>query len=69
MWEGADRRYFWNYYLMRHFIKARHHDWVVPVIRGYVGIDKSLFIPTTYEKIELIVLSRNSCMRGLLNSP
>uniref|UniRef100_A0A6B2KXC7 phosphoinositide 5-phosphatase n=1 Tax=Arcella intermedia TaxID=1963864 RepID=A0A6B2KXC7_9EUKA len=66
LWKVADRKYFWNYYLQRHFIKKRLHDWILPIIRGYVGVENEIVIQSDGKNVclDLALISRISCMRA-----
>jgi len=49
---------------MRHFIRHRLDDYITVVIRGYVGVSSDVYQPETRRKLDLIVISRLSCMRA-----
>lgn len=64
LWETADRNYFWNYYLMRHFIKRKLNDFVVPVIRGFVKLERNAVLPISLERMQVLIISKICCKRA-----
>ncbi|XP_049850732.1 uncharacterized protein LOC126323777 [Schistocerca gregaria] len=72
MWKTADRRFFWNRFLIRSFINKQMHEYVMVVIRGHVSICLQEIIvsreaglgssgPCTYL---MALISRISCRRA-----
>lgn len=64
MWKLADRRFFWNYYLQRFFIRKRMDKWIVPVIRGFAGMEKRNSIPNSTQTMDVVLISRISCLKA-----
>jgi len=64
-WKVADRRFFWNRFLLRHFLTKRLHDWITVVTRGYFGIEKQIYLPNgNVPPCDLALFSRISCLRA-----
>uniref|UniRef100_A0A6B2KXI8 phosphoinositide 5-phosphatase n=1 Tax=Arcella intermedia TaxID=1963864 RepID=A0A6B2KXI8_9EUKA len=65
LWKAADVRFFWNYYLSRHFIKKRFNTWVTPIIRGYVGQERLITVERVNTPIDhLTLISRISWLKA-----
>ncbi|WVW80545.1 hypothetical protein I302_102530 [Kwoniella bestiolae CBS 10118] len=70
LWRRADRRFFWNEYLMRDFIDLGLHAYVIPMMQGWVQsssftipIPPNPLDPTTslgVVPLDLVVISRRS---------
>eukprot|EP01129_Flabellula_baltica_P005730 TRINITY_DN2092_c0_g2_i7.p1 TRINITY_DN2092_c0_g2~~TRINITY_DN2092_c0_g2_i7.p1 ORF type:complete len:1408 (+),score=290.74 TRINITY_DN2092_c0_g2_i7:24-4247(+) len=64
MWKTADRSFFWNQHISKHFIKNRFHNWVLVVIRGYVHFTHDQFLPQSQIRGSLGLISRISCLKA-----
>jgi hypothetical protein len=64
MWKAADRRFWWNRYLARHFTKNKLHDFITVIIRGHIGISMDQYLPETRRRLDYILISRLSCLRA-----
>lgn len=61
LWRRADKRFFWNEYLMKDFINAGFHAFILPVMQGWVQSSQFAMggVP-----IDFVVISRRSRERA-----
>lgn len=60
---AADRRFFWNRYLARYFIRKKLDHYISIVIRGNVSIAENQYI-NSKSTCDLIIISRIGCLRA-----
>lgn len=60
MWERCNYNYFWNTYLCEELMEAFAHDWILPVINGYVQIE---YVQMNSAAIEYALISRRDHRR------
>lgn len=63
MCKAADRRFFWNRYLARYFIRKKLDDYLVMVIRGIVCIAEKQYISSN-NQVDIYLISRIGCLRA-----
>ena len=61
LWRRADKRFFWNEYLMKDFIDAGCHAFILPVMQGWV---QSSQFTMGGQPIDFVVISRRSRERA-----
>jgi synaptojanin len=64
MWKSADRHFFWNRHLSRHFIRNKLSDYITVFIRGHVGVATDQYIPDSKRRLDYVLISRLSCLRA-----
>lgn len=60
LWQRADPNYFWNRHACEELIDAQTHDFIIPVINGYVAYQKLMLQSV---EIDYILLSRRDHRR------
>lgn len=60
LWQRADTRFFWNQYFMKHFIAAQVHNWIMPVVDGFIKIVSDT---VNDQSFSYVFISRRSCAR------
>ena len=43
LWKHADRRFFWNWAVTRFLARAGAHEWIVPVMNGFIHTERCAF--------------------------
>jgi hypothetical protein len=62
LWVRADKRFFWNYYLVSRLLKIPNVDsWILPIMMGFIEI-KSISVKE--RKIDFILISRRNKYRA-----
>ncbi|GLD96100.1 hypothetical protein PINS_up004778 [Pythium insidiosum] len=61
MWQRADDDFFWNKPVLGPFINAGLHNWIVPVISGFVKVLKKCEVSGL--RCDLLFFTRRSCRR------
>ena len=59
-WERADGKFFWNKFLCESLIKAEAHDFILPVINGFV---KAEYVTIGIRNFDYILISRRDKRR------
>eukprot|EP01117_Protostelium_nocturnum_P016749 TRINITY_DN6701_c0_g1_i1.p1 TRINITY_DN6701_c0_g1~~TRINITY_DN6701_c0_g1_i1.p1 ORF type:complete len:1212 (-),score=389.34 TRINITY_DN6701_c0_g1_i1:62-3697(-) len=60
-WSSADVRFFWNRHLLHYFIKQKLNDWILPIMKGYVEVNRTSVDGKT---VDIAIVSRLSCLRA-----
>lgn len=60
IWERCNYNYFWNSYLSEELMEALAHDWILPIINGYVQIE---YIQMNSAGIDYALISRRDHRR------
>ncbi|KYR03090.1 hypothetical protein DLAC_00582 [Tieghemostelium lacteum] len=60
LWERADRRFFWNYYLQKDFIENSLHNFILPIVDGFIKVTEWEINTNPFK---YILISRRSCKR------
>lgn len=61
--KAADRRFFWNRYLARYFIRKQLDDYLVIVIRGIVSVSERQYVHKN-KQVDIYLISRIGCLRA-----
>jgi hypothetical protein len=61
-WATADIRFFWNRNVQNYFIKNSLHDWIIPMLNGFI---EKTSCSIRGNSVDLILISRLSCLRYL----
>lgn len=64
MWKVADRQFFWNRHLSRHFIRNKLSEYITVLVRGHIGIATDQYIPDSKRRLDFTLISRLSCLRA-----
>ncbi|OQR92881.1 phosphatidylinositide phosphatase SAC1-like protein [Achlya hypogyna] len=59
--ERADTRFCWNYPASTFLLEKKLFEWVVPIMKGYIDVAKSLTCST--KSFDIVYISRLSCRR------
>ena len=60
IWSNFDRRFFWNFHLMKQFIENEISDWFLAVIDGYIHIEHCSIHNIEFD---YLLISRRDCSR------
>lgn len=60
-WERADEKFFWNKYLCESLIKSEAHEYILPVVNGYI---EGSMVTLDGKKFDYIIISRRDKRRA-----
>eukprot|EP01117_Protostelium_nocturnum_P004163 TRINITY_DN1546_c0_g1_i1.p1 TRINITY_DN1546_c0_g1~~TRINITY_DN1546_c0_g1_i1.p1 ORF type:complete len:581 (-),score=131.13 TRINITY_DN1546_c0_g1_i1:54-1796(-) len=61
LWQGADERFFWNYNLQKPFIQGELHNWVIPIMMGFV---QNELASLNGKRFDFLLISRRNWKRA-----
>ncbi|CAG8478538.1 5695_t:CDS:10 [Ambispora leptoticha] len=61
LWQQVDRRFWWNEHLSESLIKQELHSWILPIMQGYVQIERC---EIDNQSFDFILISRRSRERA-----
>lgn len=59
-WDDLDERFFWNKHMLSPFLKMRLHEWVMPIIQGFIHVEECQLEERNFT---FILISRRSRFR------
>ncbi|KAJ3081929.1 hypothetical protein HK102_002030, partial [Quaeritorhiza haematococci] len=57
LWERTDKRFFWNESMLEAFTAQKLHEWVLPIMQGFVQVEKCVMEDIPFD---FVLISRRS---------